>query len=176
MHARSTRSAVAVLTIVVLTTFAVRSRQHDVPASAGRAGGDGTVTRVVDGDTIIVRLGATNERIRLIGINTPESVDPRTPVQCFGKEASHHTAGLLPPGTPVRLVGDAEARDRYGRLLAYVYRQPDGLFVNLELARDGWAEVLTYPPNVAHTREFVAAVADARAAKRGLWSACRGGR
>ena len=66
---------------------------------------------------------------------------------------------------------DAEARDRYGRLLAYIYRAKDNLFVNLALARDGYADVLTYPPNVAHADEFVAAVRDARDANRGLWKA-----
>ena len=74
-----------------------------------------------------------DERVRLIGIDTPETVDPRKPVQCFGKEASDHTKALLPAGTAVRLERDAEARDRYDRLLAYVYRASDGLFVNLEL-------------------------------------------
>ena len=91
---------------------------------------------------------------------------------CFGHEASRFTASLLPGGTVVRLVGDAEPDDQYGRLLAYVYRRADGLFVNAELVRRGYAAVLTIPPNVAHTDEFVALAADARRAGRGLWSAC----
>jgi micrococcal nuclease len=132
-----------------------------------------TVTRVVDGDTIHARVGGHDETIRLIGIDTPETVKPNTPIQCFGEEASRHTKALLAPRTSIRLERDAEARDDYGRLLAYVYRADDGMFVNLELASDGFAVPLTIPPNVAHTDEFVAAAADARRAGRGLWSACR---
>ena len=131
-----------------------------------------TVLRVVDGDTIHARIDGRNETIRLIGIDTPETVKPNTPVQCFGEEASHETKSLLPAGTPIRLVRDAEARDDYGRLLAYVYRARDGLFVNLALARDGFARPLTIAPNVAHTDEFAAAAAEARRAGRGLWSKC----
>ncbi len=136
--------------------------------------GNAVVTHEVDGDTIRVRVAGRDETVRLIGIDTPETKDPRRPVQCFGKEAADRTAALLPPGTEVRLVRDAEQRDRYGRLLAYVYRAYDSLFVNLSLARDGYASVYTFPPNVAHTDEFVAAVAEARAAGRGLWRACGG--
>ena len=133
----------------------------------------GEVTRITDGDTIHVSIGGGDETVRLIGIDTPESVDPRSPVECFGKEASAHLAELLPIGTDVRLVRDVEARDRYGRLLAYVYRQPDDLFVNLAMARDGFAAPLTFPPNVAHVDDFATAAADARDAGRGLWGACR---
>jgi micrococcal nuclease len=134
--------------------------------------GEAVVKRVVDGDTIVVHLGGRDERVRLIGIDTPETVDPREPVQCFGKEASAYTKHLLPPGTIVRLERDVEARDRYDRLLAYVYRVSDGLFVNLALARDGYAQQLTIPPNVAYVDEIRAAVADARNGRRGLWVAC----
>ena len=132
-----------------------------------------TVLRVVDGDTIHARVAGRDETIRLIGIDTPETVKPNTPVQCFGEEASHQTKALLPAGTPIQLVRDAEARDDYGRLLAYVYRAGDGLFVNLELAEGGFAVPLTIRPNVAHTDEFVAAASDAQRAGRGLWAACR---
>ena len=134
--------------------------------------GEAVVERVVDGDTIVVHVSGHDERVRLIGIDTPETVDPRKPVQCFGKEASDHTKVLLPAGTVVRLERDAEARDRYDRLLAYVYRKSDGLFVNLELARDGYAQLLTIPPNLAYVDQLRAAVADARHQGRGLWSSC----
>ncbi len=127
---------------------------------------------MVDGDTIVVRIAGAEEPVRLIGIDTPESVDPRSPVDCFGLEASEATKALLPPSTPVRLVRDVEARDRYDRLLAYVYRDDDGIFVNLHLAEQGFADVATFPPNVAHTDAFIAAVAAAREAGRGLWGAC----
>ncbi|MEX0768675.1 MAG: thermonuclease family protein [Microthrixaceae bacterium] len=131
-----------------------------------------TVTRVVDGDTILVMSEGTEERVRLIGINTPESVHPTKPVMCFGKEASKHLASLLTPTTPVQLVRDVEARDKYGRLLAYVYRAQDGLFINLELVTAGYANQYTFPPNVAHTEQFRAAASKAREEGLGLWSAC----
>lgn len=138
------------------------------PLEAGRA----EVLRVVDGDTIEVRIGGVDETVRLLGIDTPESVDPRSPVECFGREASEHTASMLPPGSEVRLVRDVEGRDRYDRLLAYVYRGGDGAFVNLALVQEGFAAVLTYPPNVAHAGELTSAAAQARDDGRGLWSAC----
>ncbi len=130
------------------------------------------VVDVVDGDTIDVRIGGRTERVRLIGIDTPETVRPNTPVECFGPEASAHTTTLLPPGTPVRLVRDVEARDDYGRLLAYVFRSSDDLFVNVELVRAGSARPLRIPPNVTFAEQFAQAARDAQAADRGLWSAC----
>jgi micrococcal nuclease len=144
------------------------------PSNTGNASspGEAVVQRVVDGDTIVVSIAGRDERVRLIGVDTPESVDPRTPVQCFGKEASNFTTQLLPPGTVVRLERDVEARDRFDRLLAYVYRVSDGLFVNFELVRAGYAQVLTIPPNVAYAEEFRVAAAAAREAGTGLWSAC----
>jgi len=131
------------------------------------------IVRVVDGDTVRARIGGRVERVRLIGIDTPETVKPNTPVQCFGREASARTKALLPKGSLIHLVTDVEARDRYLRLLAYVYRDVDGAFVNLLLVEEGYAAPYTYPPNVAHAAEFVAAAARARDAQRGLWSRCR---
>jgi micrococcal nuclease len=136
--------------------------------------GTANIVRVVDGDTVVVRLGGHDQRVRLIGIDTPETVSPVKPVQCYGHQASVHTKALLPPGTAVRLVRDVDERDIYGRLLAYVYRVRDGLFVNLELARDGFASLLTYPPNVAHVDQFRAAVDGARRRDIGLWRTCGG--
>jgi micrococcal nuclease len=137
------------------------------PSAAGTA----RVLRVVDGDTILVSRDGAKERVRLIGVDTPETVKPRTPVQCFGKKASAFTHRLL-DGRRVRLVQDVEERDRYGRLLAYVYRADDGLFVNAELARGGYAVPLTIPPNVRFAERFRTLAAEARRAGRGLWSAC----
>jgi micrococcal nuclease len=144
------------------------------PEAAGRA----EIVEVVDGDTVTVRLvgQTTDERVRLIGIDTPESVDPRSPVECYGKEASDRTRALLPPGTAVRLERDVEARDRYDRLLAYVHRAEDDLFVNLALVEEGYASVATYPPNTAHASAFTSAAADARRTGRGLWAACSNAR
>jgi micrococcal nuclease len=165
---RTPRRVASLLLVALTASCSSDPGADDVAAGLAR------IVRVVDGDTVVVRLAGEEERVRLIGIDTPESVDPRAPVECFGAEASARTAELLPPGTEVRLVRDAEARDRYGRLLAYVYRRDDDTFVNLALAEEGYASVLTYPPNVAHTAELVAAAASAREEGRGLWSTCGG--
>jgi micrococcal nuclease len=130
-----------------------------------------TVVRVVDGDTVVVRTGGHTERVRYIGVDTPESVKPGAPVQCFAKAASAANERLV-EGQAVRLVHDAEAHDRYGRTLAYVYRASDGLFVNAELVRRGYAKPLRIRPNVAHAAEFSLLAARARRAGRGLWSRC----
>lgn len=141
------------------------------------ATGDGRlarVTRIVDGDTIIVRSGVVDgdERVRLIGIDTPESVQPGSPVECFALEAARYLGELVPLGTEVRLAGDVEPYDRYGRTLSYVYRTRDDLFVNAALVRDGYAYAYTVPPNVAHADEFATLQGEAQAANRGLWEAC----
>ena len=132
------------------------------------------LVRVVDGDTVIVDIGSDRETLRLIGIDTPETVRPNSPVECFGPQASAFTKHLLPVDTPLRLERDVEARDDYGRLLVYIYMAVDGTFVNLELVRQGYASLLTFPPNVAHVDDFVAAAQAAQQADLGLWSACSG--
>ncbi|HEY6531688.1 MAG TPA: thermonuclease family protein [Acidimicrobiales bacterium] len=171
-------SAVVVLVAVGVLAYLIASLLADEGSGAGdgerSTPGSVRIVKVVDGDTIEVDVAGRHERVRLIGIDTPETKDPRTPVECFGAEASARAAELLPPGTEVRLVSDVEERDRYDRVLAYVYRLPDELFVNLALARDGFADLLTIPPNVAHTDELRAAVSDARREQRGLWPACGG--
>lgn len=126
------------------------------------------VARVIDGDTIELAGGT---RVRYLGMDTPETVNPKKPVQCYGPEASARNHALL-DGQSVRLVRDVEDTDMYGRLLRYVYL-PDGTFVNLSLVADGYARVYTWPPNVAHTREFQTAQAQAKAAGRGLWGSCQ---
>ena len=133
-----------------------------------------TVIEVTDGDTIVVRIGRMRESVRLLGVDTPETKDPRKPVQCFGREASEHTAALLPRGTVLRLEHDLEERDAYGRLLAYVWRAADGLFVNLDLVSGGWADVLSIAPNTLHADTLRVARDEARNAGRGLWHACGG--
>jgi len=133
-----------------------------------------TVIDVIDGDTIDVRIGYKRQRVRLLGIDTPETKDPRKPVQCFGHEASEHTARLLPRGTIVRLEHDLEEHDIYNRLLAYVWRASDGLFINLDLVTGGFADILSIAPNTAHADEFRAAMVAAKAAPRGLWQTCGG--
>ena len=123
------------------------------------------VTRVVDGDTVEI---AGGEKVRYIGMTTPESVKPDWPVECFGKEASARNRELV-EGKTVRLTKDVSERDRYGRLLRFVSLE-DGTLVNEELVREGYARVSTFPPDVAKESVFRAAERDARAAKRGLWA------
>ncbi|HWL42755.1 MAG TPA: thermonuclease family protein [Ilumatobacter sp.] len=148
-------------------------------ATASAVTANATVEWVVDGDTIDVVIDGRTERVRLIGIDTPEVAHtgtperPGNPAECFGDAASAFTGRLLPEGTPVRLERDVVARDDYGRLLAYVYRADDGVFVNYELARQGYAQPMTFPPNTAHAERFVDAARLAEADDAGLWAACR---
>jgi micrococcal nuclease len=128
------------------------------------------VLRTVDGDTIEARLpGGEVEDVRYIGIDTPETVKPDTPVQCFGPQA-HRFNSRLVAHRRVRLVFGVERRDIYGRLLAYVYR--DGRFVNAELARRGLARTLVIPPNDRFAGRFQRLQNAAARAGRGLWGAC----
>jgi micrococcal nuclease len=176
----SSRSpALLVLTLLVaavLTLSACRGGGADPPDPGATPTDPGVarVTRVVDGDTIEVELDHHREKVRLLGIDTPETHHPTKPVQCYGEEASQHTAALLPAGTEVRLERDDEERDDYGRLLAYVYRRADDLFVNLELVRQGFASLLTIRPNVAHVADLTAAESSARHDDLGLWGRCGG--
>jgi len=148
-----------------------RSAPADASAAVGEYAANATVVRVVDGDTIVARVDGVEEKVRLIGIDTPETKKEDSPVECFGPEASAYTESLLPEGMAVHLERDVEARDRYGRLLAYIYLT-DGTFVNLAIVREGFANVLTIPPNVTHADQFVAAARAAQAADAGLWSGC----
>ncbi len=135
------------------------------------SGAAGRVVEVVDGDTIHVQLAGTREKVRYIGVDTPETKHPTKGVECYGQKASDFNAALV-AGEQVRLVRDVEERDRYGRLLAYVYRVRDGLFINAELARLGYAQPLSIPPDVRHADRFAELAGQAREQGRGLWSAC----
>ncbi len=137
--------------------------------------GTATVTHVVDGDTIDVRIGGRDERVRLIGIDTPETKKPNAPIECFGPEASAFTTSLLPVGSTVRIERDVVGRDDYGRLLGYVYlltEHSTDTFVNMEIVRQGYATPLTIEPNSTFARDFAEAASDAEAAGRGLWTTC----
>lgn len=127
------------------------------------------VLRAVDGDTIEVRLDGEREDVRYIGVDTPETVKPGTPVQCFGPRA-HRFNERLVTHRRVRLVFGVERRDVYGRLLAYVHL--GDRFVNAELARRGLARTLTIPPNDRFARRFKRLENAAARAGRGLWGAC----
>jgi len=127
------------------------------------------VVRAVDGDTIEVRLDGELEDVRYIGVDTPETVKPGTPVQCFGPRA-HRFNSRLVTHKRVRLVFGVERRDVYGRLLAYAYL--GHRFVNAELARRGLARTLTIPPNDRFAARFEGLQIAAARAGRGLWGAC----
>jgi micrococcal nuclease len=130
---------------------------------------DAYVRRAVDGDTIEVLLDGKREDVRYIGVDTPETVKPDTPVQCFGPRAHRFNARLV-THRRVHLVFGVERRDVYGRLLAYVYL--GDRFVNAELARRGLARTLTIPPNDRFARRFKRLETAASRAGRGLWGAC----
>lgn len=127
-----------------------------------------TVDRVVDGDTFETTINGIQEKIRLIGVDTPETVKPNSPVQPYGPEASKFSKETL-TGQEVYIDFDAQQRDKYGRLLAYVHLK-DGTFFNAKLVKEGYARVATYPPNVKHVSLFVALLKEARDYKRGFWS------
>ena len=127
------------------------------------------VLRAVDGDTIEVRLDGRREDVRYIGVDTPETVKPGTPVQCFGPQAHRFNARLV-SHKRVRLVFGVERRDVYGRLLAYVHL--GDRFVNAELARRGLARTLTIPPNDRFAKRFKRLQHAAARAGRGLWGGC----
>ena len=135
------------------------------------------VERVIDGDTIEVRIenGAGGlpgglRVVRYIGMDTPETVDPNRPVECFGHEASERNRELV-AGQRVELVKDVSEHDAYGRLLRYVYRE-DGTFVDLELVREGYARTLAIAPDTAFEAALEAAEQSAKSAHRGFWGAC----
>ncbi len=131
-------------------------------ALAKDAGFTGRVVRVTDGDTVVVRSGDRDERIRLLGIDAPEH--KQAP---WGPRAAEFVRKLA-SGKAARVETDVQTRDRYGRLLGYLY--VDGKFVNLEIVRQGYAMLYTSPPNVAHSEEFLAAQREAREAGRNIWS------
>lgn len=135
-------------------------------------GASARVVKVIDGDTIDIRIAGRTERVRLIGIDTPETKKPGTPVQCFGPEATAELKSILAPGSEIRVTRDVEARDVYGRLLLYVETFPDGRFVNADMLSGGFARVLIIPPNTAHEQQFRRLADTARRSRVGLWNAC----
>lgn len=134
-----------------------------------------SVTKVIDGDTIEVSISGEKFKVRFIGIDTPETVDPRRPVMCYGKKASNETKRLL-EGKRVILTKDVSDTDKYNRLLRYVYLPIDNenkLFVNDYLIRQGFAKSLTYPPDIKYNERFLEAERQARENLRGLWGECK---
>jgi micrococcal nuclease len=127
------------------------------------------VTRVVDGDTVEADIDGREEDVRYIGVDTPESVKPDAPVECFGPEAAEFNRRLV-EGETVEMELGAEQRDRYGRVLAYV--RLDDTFVNEELLRRGFATTLTIPPNDKYADRFADIEREAGREGRGLWGEC----
>ena len=134
-----------------------------------------TVLDVIDGDTIRVRFaGGRTETVRYIGIDTPETDARRGPVECYGAEATQRNAELV-RGKTVRLERDVSERDRYGRLLRYVWVAGEGggrQLANEALVREGFATAATFPPDVRYQRLLAAAQREAQEQRRGLWGAC----
>jgi len=164
MRSRGSVVLLVLAALVLLRPWEELGREEE-PASAWAY-----VLRAVDGDTIEVRLpDGEEEDVRYIGVDTPETVKPDTPVQCFGPQASDFNHRLV-EHRRVRLVFGVERRDVYGRLLAYVYL--DGRFVNAELVRRGLARTLTIPPNDRFAGRLKRLEIAAARAGRGLWGAC----
>lgn len=133
------------------------------------------VTKVVDGDTFEIEAGSERFKVRMIGVDTPETVDPRRPVGCFGKSASEETKRLI-EGKQVILTKDISETDKYDRLLRYVFLPlSDGqnLFINDYLVRQGFANASSYPPDVKYDARLSQAETEARENLRGLWSECK---
>jgi micrococcal nuclease len=156
---------VAALALLALAYLKHETRPPEPPAKPVPAPATRLCVRAVEGDTLELDGG---ERVRLIGVDTPETVDPRRPVQYFGKEASAFSRRLA-QGRSVRLEYDQDTRDRYGRTLAYVYL-PDGTFLNAEIIRQGYGHAYTRFP-FRYQEEFLALEREARAQGRGLWAA-----
>ncbi|KQR17146.1 thermonuclease family protein [Cellulomonas sp. Leaf334] len=160
--------AALVVSGVLVVAGAVPATASDRARAAELVDRTARVVRVVDGDTVVVRDSTGEHRVRLLNIDTPESVDPASPVECLGPEASTFLSTRLPAGTTVKLVHDRIKHDRYGRELAAVY--VGGAFVNGEIARAGLADALVIGGNDRFYDDVLAAQRSARAAKLGLYA------
>jgi micrococcal nuclease len=154
----------------IVAVETVADKMHEATSSLHTSSVYYKVVKVVDGDTVTLEMQGVNEKVRLLGINTPETVDPRRPVQCFGKEASARAKELM-SGKIVRLEYDDSqgTRDAYNRILAYVYLE-DGVMVNRQLIAEGYAYEYTYMTPYAYQKEFRELQNLARTSKRGLWA------
>ena len=159
----------AVLVALLAAASLAGWRLGTARAPSGPEAGPARVISVIDGDTLDVAWGGRTERVRLLGVDAPETVDPRRPVGCFGPEASAYTSRRL-AGRSVRLTFDRQHRDRFGRLLAHL--EIDGRRFNDELLAGGYARLLVIPPNGRYARTMLDEELAARAARRGLWGAC----
>jgi len=167
-------SSIALAAAIIFTSAIAGSLMVGcgLPHASGSPQGTATVETDVDGDTRKVSLNGTTERIRLIGIDTPETHGQGGLVECFGVEAADRLSELTPPGTQINLVRDVEARDRYDRLLAYVY--VGDTFVNGVMVAEGFAASLSIAPNTAYAAQISQAASQAQRSNLGLWGACGG--
>jgi micrococcal nuclease len=163
------------LPIFIILAFTLSAAQVQAPPQTAK------VLYVGDGDTLKVSYNGKSERLRLIGIDAPESrinkkaksdaqrtgEDVKT-IIAMGKKATTFVKTLVNPGDPVRIEFDVQTRDKYGRLLGYVYL-PNGKMLNEEIVKAGYANLMTYPPNVKHQERFLKAYREAREGRRGLW-------
>ena len=171
------RRAIAIMALGVLLSACDAIGGVQPTTTVGRSGvveANAIVEFVIDGDTVDFLFDGVEERVRLIGIDTPETKQRNSPIECFGPEATAYTQQLLPVGTPVRIERDIVNRDDFGRLLGYVYRAEDGIFVNYEIMRQGFAQPLSIPPNDLYADLFADAARAAEADNAGLWGVCSG--
>lgn len=168
------RCALVMLAALLAAIAAGCGSGDDAAPAAGPARG-ATVVRVVDGDTLVARVGGVDERVRLLGVDAPESVTPDRPVECFGPHAAREARRLMPRGARISLVADPTQgeRDRYDRLLAEVTVAGDAETVNRKLVAGGFAEVFRGDGRARLLPSLRAAESAARGARRGLWGACR---
>jgi len=168
--------------LVALLAIIFLSVAPRLPSLAAPETLSGTLVYVVDGDTLAIRIDKRLEKVRLIGIDTPESrVNQRahrqstassrdvTTIVALGKQASQAMRDMVRAGTPVKLEFDVRERDKYGRLLAYAYL-PDGTMINEAMLDRGYAQLLTIPPNVRYTERFQSALKKSQSEKRGFWA------
>ena len=173
---RLTKKKIVTVTVFLIITFFSIANQNANPKNTPKISqpeSKAHVLRVIDGDTVELTGGT---KVRYIGIDTPELHHPKIPVQCFGREAMEKNRELV-EGRDVILKKDISETDKYGRLLRYVYllneSSREGTFVNDFLVRQGYGVVDTFPPDVAHAQDFLAAQKEARENNRGLWAKCQ---
>ena len=176
MRNRLSDGSILVITLVAAGCDVIGGSAPATTISPGTVEPNAMVEFVIDGDTIDAIIdgpgGPTEERIRLIGIDTPETKKPDEPVECFGPEATTFVEELLPVGTPIRIERDIVSRDDFGRILGYVFRAEDGIFVNYEVIRQGYGTPLSIEPNTTYRELMVDAATAAEVDDVGLWAAC----
>ncbi|HEY4715600.1 MAG TPA: thermonuclease family protein, partial [bacterium] len=162
---------VLLISLIVVSILTLRTLKK-LNFAENLTGHTAAVKHIIDGDTIVIDYQGRKEKARLIGINTPEIHHPEKGIEPYGYEAKRFVEGILKAGDTIRIEFDIQLRDKYGRLLAYVYLA-DGRFLNALLVENGYAQVMTIPPNVRYQELFLKLQRVARDNKRGLWN-CNG--